>query len=234
MLLALPGRLRISSRAAGEPAVEDLPAPIGHDEPPRWVSLAALDETQAVVLSEQGRVARVRFGTAPVPHLEEITHWDAGSPVDLGLGLDADRLFLIDSTSRLVMLAAGSLEPLAQELLEASPGSRPRPAGDLVLVELKTGRLVAYDIGTKLAKKWDVALNGAVLAGDPLVSGKELVVALSDGRVLWLEAESGAISRTIELGQQLAFGPLVWGESVVVGSLDGTLMIVNGPADAAP
>jgi hypothetical protein len=234
LLLALPGRLRVSSRAAGEPPVEDLPAPIGHDEPPRWVSLAALDETQAVVLSEQGRVARVRFGTAPVPHLEEITHWDAGSPVDLALGLDAGRLFLIDSTSRLVVLAAGSLEPLAQVVLEASPGSRPRPAGELVLVELKTGRLVAFEIDAKLAKKWDVALDGAVLAGDPLVLGKELVVALSDGRVLWLEAESGAISRTVELSQHLSFGPQAWGESVVVGSLDGTLIVVKGPADAAP
>ena len=233
LLLALPGRLRLSGRAAGESAVEDLPAPIGHDEPPRWVSLAALDETQAVVLSEQGRVARVRFGTAPVPHLEEITHWDTGSPVDLPLGLDAGRLFLIDSTSRLVALAASSLEPLAQVVLEASPGSHPRPAGDLVLVELKTGRLVAFDIDAKLSKKWDVAMDGAVLAGDPLVLDKELVVALSDGRVLWLEAESGAILRSVELGQQLSFGPQAWGESIVVGSLDGTLIVVKGPADAA-
>jgi hypothetical protein len=142
-------------------------------------------------------------------------------------------LFLIDSTSRLVALAASSLEPLAQVVLEASPGSRPRPAGELVLVELKTGRLVAFDIDAKLSKKWDVAMDGAVLAGDPLVLDKELVVALSDGRVLWLEVESGAITRKVELGQQLSFGPQAWGESIVVGSLDGTLIVVKGPADAA-
>jgi outer membrane protein assembly factor BamB len=231
LLLALPGRLRLSGRAAGDRAVEDLPAPIGHDEPPRWVSLTALDESQAVVLSELGRVARVQFGTAPVPHLEEITHWDAGSPVDLALALDAGRLFLIDSTSRLVVLAASSLEPLAQVVLDASPAARPRPAGNLVLVELKTGRLVAFDVEAKLAKKWEVALNGAVLTGDPLVAGEELVIALSDGRVFWLDAAGGAISRTVELGQPLTFGPQLWGESVVVGSLDGTLIVVKGRVD---
>ncbi|MGE5193723.1 MAG: PQQ-binding-like beta-propeller repeat protein, partial [Deltaproteobacteria bacterium] len=146
LLLALPGRLRLHGRPAGEPPVEDLPAPIGHNEPPRWVGLAALDETHAIVLSEQGRVARIQFGTAPVPHLEEISHWDAGSPVDLPPALAEGRLFVVDATSRLVMLNAGLLEPAAQVVLEASPAARPRPAGELVLVELKTGRLVACDV----------------------------------------------------------------------------------------
>ncbi len=169
LLLALPGRLRLIGRPASEPPVEDLPAPIGQDEPPRWTSLIALESTQAVVLSEAGRLARLQFGTAPVAHLEEITHWDAGHPVDLPLALGAGRLFLVDSTSRLVMLEARSLEPLAQAALEASPAARPRPVGDRVVVELKTGRLAAYDIAAKLQKIWELPLDGAWLTGDPLV-----------------------------------------------------------------
>jgi outer membrane protein assembly factor BamB len=227
LLLALPGRLGVYGRPAGESAVEDLPAPIGRHEPPRWIGLAALDETHAVVVSEQGRVARIQYGTAPVAHLEEVSHWDAGSPVDLPPALAEGRLFVVDATARLVMLDAGPLEPLAQVVLEASPAARPRPAGGLVLMELKTGRLAAYDVPAKLAKKWDLPLDGAALAGDPLAVHGKLLLALTDGRVVWLDAETGTETRKIDLGQQLGFGPQEWGETIVVGTLDGTLVVVS-------
>jgi hypothetical protein len=228
ILLPLPGRLRLSARPAGEPPVEDLPAPIGQNAAPRWIGLAGVDETHALALSEQGRVARIQFGTAPVPHLEEVTHWDAGSPVDLPPALAGGKLFLIDSTSRLVMLDAESLDPLAQAALDASPAARPRPAGDVVVAELKTGQLVACDIAGNLAKRWELALDRATLTGDPLVTEGRLLLALSDGRVLWIDPVTGQVTATIDLGQQLNFGPRKWGEAIVVGTLDGTIVVVNG------
>jgi len=227
LLLALPGRLRLIGRASADPPVEDLPAPIGQDSPPRWINLISLDPTQAVVLSEAGRLARLQFGTAPVPHLEEITHWDAGCPVDLPAAFAAERLFLVDSTSRLVMLDARSLEPLGQATLDAAPAARPRPAGDRVVVELKTGKLAAYDIGAKLQKSWELALDGAWLAGDPLLDAGQLLVVLTDGRVLSVDASTGQIEHTTALGQQLSFGPQRWGDNIVVGTLEGTLLILN-------
>ena len=233
LLLALPGRLRLMGRPTSEPKVEDLPAPISQVEPPRWISLAAIDDTQAVVLSEQGRVARVRFGTAPLPHLEEITDWDAHCPVDLPLALAEGRLFLVDSTSRLVMLDANSLEPLAKVMLESAPAARPRPVGDLVIVELKTGRLVAYDIAGKLAKRWELPIEGTALCGDPLVVDGHVLVVAGDGRVFWLDAATGQAARTINLGQQLSFGPQKWGETIVVGTLAGALVVLEGPGDVA-
>jgi hypothetical protein len=227
LLLPLPGRLRLLGRPAGTAPVEDLPAAIGRDEPPRWIGLAALDETQALVASEQGRVARIQYGTAPVPHLEEITHWEAGSPLDLPPALAGGRLFVVDATSRLVMLEAQTLDPAAQVVLEATPAARPRPAGGIVLVELKNGALVALDVPGKLAKKWDIALQDAHLVGDPLLQGDRLLVALSDGRALWLDGATGQVTRTLDLKQQLGFGPRQWGESIVVGALNGAIIVVN-------
>jgi hypothetical protein len=227
LLLALPGRLRLFGRPAGSPPVEDLPVAIGRDDPPRWIGMAALDETQAVVVSEQGRVARIQFGTAPVPHLEEITHWEAGGPVDLPPALAGGRLFIVDAAARLVMLEAGALDPQAQVQLPAPVAARPRPAGELVVVELKTGRLVACDIAAKLAMKWELPLEAAKLIGDPLVQTGRLLVALNDGRVLWLDAATGQVVRTLDLKQQLSFGPRQWGETIVVGTVDGSLRTVS-------
>jgi outer membrane protein assembly factor BamB len=133
-----------------------------------------------------------------------------------------------------VVLEAGSLEPVADVVLEAAPAARPRPAGGLVLIELKTGRLASYDIASKLAKKWDVPLDDSSLTGDPLAIDGQLLVALADGHVIWLDAATGQIARKVDLGQQLAFGPQKWGDIIVVGTLDGTLVIVNGAEDVAP
>ena len=97
-----------------------------------------------------------------------------------------------------------------------------------MLVELKTGRLAAFDVRGKLAKKWENPLDGAALAGDPLLIDGKLLLALTDGRIVWLDPETGAETRKIDLGQQLGFGPRRWGETIVVGTLDGTLVVVGG------
>lgn len=233
LLLALPGRLRLIGRAAGETTVEDLPAPIGQEAPPRWRSLAAFDETQALVLSEAGRVARIQFGTSPVGHLEEVTHWDAGNPVDFPMALAGGRLLIVDSTVRLVMLDARSLEPLAQVALEGAPSAHPRPAGSLVVVELKAGRLVAFDMAAKLTKRWELGLEGGALTGDPLIDSGRLIIPLDDGRVLFVDAATGEVRSSVDLGQRLGFGPEKWGENIVVGTLDGSLVLLNGRGDAA-
>jgi hypothetical protein len=116
---------------------------------------------------------------------------------------------------------------LAQTELEAQPAARPRPAIDRVLVELKTGRLAAYGVAAKLQKTWELPLDGAWLAGDPLAEGGRLLVALNDGRVLSVDAATGQIQHTVDLGQQLDFGPQRWGDNVVVGTLDGTLLLLD-------
>jgi len=127
-----------------------------------------------------------------------------------------------------VMLDAGSLEPLSQAELEGTPRAQPRIAGDQVLVELKTDRLISFNASGKLERLWELALEGASLTGNPLLIDGRLLVALNDGRVLWLDATTGQVERTVDTGQQLGFGPRRWGENLVVGTLDGTLVLLSG------
>src|SRR4029077_1190711 len=130
--------------------------------------------------------------------------------------------------SRLVMLTAVSLEPVAHVALEGSPAGRPRAAGPLVVVELKTGRLAAFDIAAKLEQRWELPLDGGWLTGDPLFERGRLLVALTDGRVLTVDAQSGQVIDKLDLGQQLSFGPQKWGVNTVVGTLDGSIVVVAG------
>jgi hypothetical protein len=132
------------------------------------------------------------------------------------------------------MLDAASLEPQATVVLEAPAVSRPRPAGSLVLAELKSGTLLALDAAAKLAERWRFPLAGAWLAGDPLSEGAQIIAALTDGRVVWLDSTNGKFARSIDLGQQLSFGPQRWGENLVVGTLEGSLVVVDRSSAAAP
>jgi len=59
----------------------------------------------------------------------------------------------------------------------------------------------------------------------PLAVAGQLVIALMDGRVLLVDPSNGRISKTLDLGQRLCFGPQLWGDHVVVGTLDGSLMV---------
>jgi outer membrane protein assembly factor BamB len=234
LLLPLPGRLRLAARPGNDPAVQDLPSPINQEAPPRWINAVALNGTQAVVLTETGRLARIQFGTAPVPHIEEITHWEAGHPVDVPCALDGGRLFLADDSPRIVMLDATTLEPQATHALESPAAGPPRPAGTLVLVELKSGTLAALDTVARLEGRWTFDLEGAWLAGEPLVDGEQLILALTQGRIVWLDSKTGTVAKSVDVGQQLAFGPQRWGTNLVVGTLDGSLVICDRTGSDQP
>jgi hypothetical protein len=143
-------------------------------------------------------------------------------------------LYLVDDSPRLVMLDAASLEPQATIVLDVPAIAHPRPAGALVLTELKTGTLVAFDSKSKLEERWRFPLNGDWLAGDPIAEGEQLILSLSDGRVVWLDAKTGAVAKSFDVGQQLSFGPQRWGENLVVGTLDGSLVVVDRAPTVVP
>ena len=96
-----------------------------------------------------------------------------------------------------------------------------------MLVELKSGTLAALDTTARLEERWKFPLDGAWLAGEPLIDGEQLVVALTNGRIVWLDSKTGALGKSVEVGQQLAFGPQRWGPNLVVGTLDGSLVICD-------
>lgn len=232
VLLPLAGRLRLL-RESGIGAIEDLPAPLAGTESPAWRAVAALDETQGLVLNANGRLTRVQFRTAPVAHLAEIASWEAAQPVDVGMAVDQKRVAVADATGRVVLLNSASFEPLGAVNLGQPARRSPWFFGDLALVETVEGRLVALDVAEQLSKRWDLSLEGSALADKPAVVAGKVLVATLDGRVLEVDPLSGDLLRTHDCRQRLAFGPQLWGQPVV-GTVDGALLWLNQFTVAAP
>jgi hypothetical protein len=57
-----------------------------------------------------------------------------------------------------------------------------------------------------------------------LAQGGELVVALQDGRVLFVEPANGKVARDFQAGTQVSIGPLPTPIGLFVGANDGTLI----------
>jgi hypothetical protein len=227
LLVPLAGRLRLFNRNTDSKIAEDLPAEVTESEPARWRSVVAVDETHALALNAAGRLARVQYRTTPVAHLAEVTHWDAGRPVDQPIAVDRNRVVVTDTTGRTVLLDSSSFEPVAETALPQPAVRVPVLVGDRVFVEIADGSLLCLDAGRKLAVAWDLSLDGANMVGSPLDHEGDWLIALSDGRVVTVSPADGAIRRTLTLSQRVAFGPQRWGTQIVVGTLDGTLLVLN-------
>ncbi len=234
LLLPTPGRLVHQAFAASVKPAEDFRAPMEQAAPVAWKSLASIDDTQAVALDAAGRLFRVAMHTDPVAHLAEVARWKSPAPVDLPVLAARERIFLADSTKRLTMLDASSLEPLATSVLDLPATQSPWLIDNHLLIELGGERLACFDAAAKLEKLWDCPLAGAPAAGAPLPWKDQLLLVLQDGRLALLDRQSGKPVRTADLEQTLAWGPRKIGEQVVVGTLDGSLVSITTWLDSAP
>jgi outer membrane protein assembly factor BamB len=234
LLLPLPGRLRLVGADGGAPIAEDLPAQVSESASPHWRSVVALDNAVGLALNSQGRLSRFQYRGAPVSHLAEITHWDAAAPVDQKMAVDRGRVLVVDSAGKLVMLDATTFEPLGDFQLDRPASRAPCPVGDQLLVEVGGTKLVCCDLTQRLARQWELPLDGGSVIGSPIGHGKRILIALADGRVLSVSPATGEVARTLNLGQRLAYGPQVWGKQVVVGALDGSLIAISSWLEQLP
>jgi tetratricopeptide (TPR) repeat protein len=234
VLLPLAGKLRLAGLPPGAAAVEDLPAPIGRTEPPRWLSAASIESNVAVVLDSQGKLTRVDLRQAPMPHLAEVAHWNAAVPVDHGFAHAGDRVAVIDTANEVTLLDALSLEPLGDFRADQPASAPPRLVEGRVLVELARDQLVCLGMAGDLEQAWKMPLHGAALCGLHAAAPGEAILALDDGNVLRVALADGRILARLRLPMGLAWGPAAIGEAIVVGTLDGGLIDLAEPLQSAP
>ena len=227
-LLPLAGKLKLEFRPTDKPALQDLLVDFAGDAPPAWRGLVPLDATQVLATNASGRVCRVQAIETAVPHLEDVAHWDAEVPVDLPPVLAGGGLVVVDSTPKLTLLDASSLEPLEQIPLPQT-ATRLSSSGSRVFVELAGQKLLTFAVDAaqrKLTPEPELPLTHGPLAGPPLQRGAETILAFLNGHVAAFDA-AGKPVKHVDLRQALAFGPELVGEQVLVGTLDGSLYRVD-------
>lgn len=224
-MLPLSGKLRLAFRT-GKP-VHDWIAEIGAGRTSRWRWLLRVDDKYAIAVNSLGRVSRVQVTETDPPHVAEVSHWDAGVPIDSPVVLTPAGIVLVDIEGRRVLLDSSSLEPLESQNLPLK-GVRLFSA-DARLFQESEGEVVCFDAVAgvrELKPVWKLPLSRTRLAGPPIQRNDETLIALEDGLVLFLDA-AGAEKRRLNLDITLGMGPTLTANRVIVGAVDGSVYQVS-------
>jgi hypothetical protein len=235
-VLPLPGKLHFVRRTAGPP-VKDLLLPIGAEgaaagaEQRSWKHVIAAAADSVVAVDGGGRLLRVQYRTAPTPHLFEVTQLQLEQPVDQRPVVHDERLFLVDASGRLHVLDAATFDVLGDFDIGAPPGGPLYVAGDRLYLETESGELFCFDLAEEVKPLWSAPLapqgGDHALAGAPLSSADGVIVTIRDGRVLVLNAETGAVAKQVRLPLPLDSGALAFGPHTVVTTVDGSVYRVD-------
>lgn len=225
LILPLPGRLRMHGSAANQ--VEDYLLPIQQDAAVQWQAVQALDDQQLIVLDSTGRIARLQLRRDPVPHLAEAVSLDLDAPVDHGITVRDGSILLADSHGRLQWLAAADMQTISEAALDAVPSNAPWRVGDCVYVETAQTHLHCFEADEELRPAWTLPLEGAGLAGPPLLLGEQLLLAKRDGELIIVEADAGKVLRRERVPQPLSHAAFEVDSRILVPSIDGSLYDVG-------
>jgi outer membrane protein assembly factor BamB len=164
-----------------------------------------------------------RYQSNPKPHLAEIGKWEAGAAVDLTPQLAGDQGVIAASDGTVFAIDLSSLEPTGKFALPRPATRSPVVVGDRVLVDSARQQLHCLDLRQKLQPLWQLPLEGTVAVGAVEHDG-HLIVARDDGVVLMVEPATGAVKQRLPLYERLLWGPRVWGDRLVMATVDGALL----------
>lgn len=234
-LLPLPGRLQFVGKPASGGTVQDFLAPVTGESAPLWRQLASLEDDQVLVLSDSTKLSRFQFRVQQVSYLEEVTPSELEYPVDVGMTVAGDRLFLADSKPSLNVLDCRSLGPIATVDLPQPAAQTPWLVdGRRLLVQCGRERLICYEASGEFSELWGKDLPDTSLAGSPRIIDGAMMVALQDGQIWRLNPDTGElVGSTGNMGQALTHGPYQLGDAVVVISADGSVLTLRSQTEKA-
>ncbi len=219
----LPGRLKLVARSSGQGPAREFPAPVEGGKKRRWKRTVAIDSKHLLVLDDGGDLVRLQYRTAPAPHLFPVSTLKLAAQLDRVPLVHQDRVVLATSDGKLQVLGAVDLQVAVSADLPAAATAGPWGVGNRILVEVGQKELLCLDLANNLKVLWTLQTGGNSVAGSPLVVDGQLLVALDNGRVMFVQLADGKLNRSIELGQPLALGPRAFGKKILVTSIDGTL-----------
>lgn len=227
LLLAIPGKIQIA-RGSGQLPVQDFSLASDEARSSVWRQVLVADESNLAAVTDDGQLIHIRYQTNPRPHLGEVSRVRLPAAVDFRGDLADGLLVIADSGNTIHVYDASNLDPKGELHLPGAVSNDVWLAGGRVYVETNGQALHCLDAGGDLSKVWanPAPLNGG-LAGPPLLQDSRLVIVERNGRVLSVDAETGAVDGTFSTGSPATGGAMSIQGELLVPLLDGSLMHVD-------
>lgn len=203
----------------------------------QWNQPVYLPESKVLVAaSNAGQMVRLSVGES----LRVLAEVSLDQPVVGSLAAFGQQIAAVQSTSSGEILALwdsqtlqlADSQPLDGRLLSGPFGTSPNASAGASIshgfVQTQRG-LRAYDTDGKMV--WQTALSDSPLVGAPTITEDDRCIAVSRRGQVWvLNLENGQILGSLDLGQPVTTPALVVGSRVLIGSDDGTVLIVDIPS----
>ena len=102
----------------------------------------------------------------------------------------------------------------------------PQRVGDVVLLATEK-ELMCLD--GALQQRWKTPLDHGPVIGQALRVDTQVWLSAEDGFIWRIDAATGNIAATVEVGEPLASGPVVYGDRLLVAGQSGVLFNVGTP-----
>jgi len=193
-----------------------------------WREPAVVGDDQIVLADNRNRLYRVGIQKKPKPHLDALAEpvnltESVVSPVavleTVAYAVDAAQTLL---AVELPELTRGRPQPLSGRCVWG-----PRQVGDHVMLATADDRLYCLDGQQKLL--WEIDLPYGPLAGAPVKSGDDYILAAAGGVIWRVRAATGEETAKTETGCPLGTGPVLLDDRILVSGHDGSLYLVEQP-----
>lgn len=188
----------------------------------------AIEGTIAVVPFTSGEVVGINLATGAAAWSESLTQnrgasslasmTDAARPV-----IDNGVVFAVGHAGRMI---ATNLRGERMWSVPIPGIQQPMVSGDSVFVVDTAGQLMALTRREGKAQ-WTAKLPGATIWSGPVLAGGKLWLTSSKGQLVGVEATTGKVSTTLDLGQPVFIAPIVAGSRMFVLTDKAKLVALN-------
>ncbi|MFO7906544.1 MAG: PQQ-binding-like beta-propeller repeat protein, partial [Pirellulaceae bacterium] len=195
-----------------------------------WHRAAVVKEGAEFVIANGDRqLYHVGIGDEPRRHLKELASSRVGEDVVGPLASIGNAVFLTTHSTEddtLVCFALPELKQVESWPLSGRLRWGPVRVGETVLVATDS-ELICMDARRK--RQWTVPWEYGPVVGRPLLLDEQLLLATDSGTVLALDAAQGNVMGTVDVGEPLDWGPVVFQDQLYVASQSGVLFLVARP-----
>ncbi|MCA9196564.1 MAG: PQQ-binding-like beta-propeller repeat protein [Planctomycetales bacterium] len=191
----------------------------------------AIQQDAAILSDGQKRLLKLQVVNQPQPHLDAALQSDTELQPIAPLAVAGERVYTVQrdvGADSVVAIQTSDLQPINETWdlngrISYGPVS---VAGKLALLSTDAGELAAYGGNGPL---WKIDFPHGDLAGDPAVSGSDLLVCTVQGKVVRIAAATGQELGMVDIGEPLDSGVVLFGSRIVVVGGDGTIHVAAAP-----
>lgn len=192
-----------------------------------WRQPAVVGANRMVTGVQDGKVFLLESSSRSLDLVKEI---EFEGTLDTGFVAANQTAFAVMTIDTLPYLAAWNTEGDFTESkrveLKANVVGGPWLAGNVIMIANDLGDLVAYSTDLGEEPLWTMSLGNDRVVAEPILNGQSILLTMGSGKLMVVDANSGNVQTTVDVGQPIMHQPLFTSDKVYVGGSDGRLLVV--------